>query len=68
MPMYDYHCQVCSEKFEELVSSHRVLDAEIKCPKCKKKKSKRMLCAPALSTNGKDKPSLSNCGAPSGFS
>jgi putative FmdB family regulatory protein len=37
MPMYDYHCQVCSAKFEESVYSYRVLDAEIKCPKCKKK-------------------------------
>ncbi|MBT3180203.1 MAG: zinc ribbon domain-containing protein [Candidatus Marinimicrobia bacterium] len=68
MPMFDYHCQICDATFEELVSSHQVLDAEIKCPNCKNNKSKRMLSAPSISTNGNAKASPSNCAAPSGFS
>ncbi|MBT3946463.1 MAG: hypothetical protein HOA19_07665 [Candidatus Marinimicrobia bacterium] len=66
--MYDYYCQRCNEKFEELVFSHLVSDAEIKCPHCKRMNSKRMVCAPAVSTNGKAKGSQSLCGRPSGFS
>ncbi|UCD93889.1 MAG: zinc ribbon domain-containing protein [Candidatus Zixiibacteriota bacterium] len=31
MPLYEFNCQECNEKFEELVSSS---EAAIKCPKC----------------------------------
>jgi len=31
MPLYEFVCLDCSDKFEELVSSS---DADIKCPKC----------------------------------
>lgn len=68
MPMYDYYCQSCNEKFEELVFSHLVSDAKIKCPHCKKMNSKRMLCAPKVSIKGSSTQKSTNCGAPSGFS
>ncbi|PKK83356.1 MAG: FmdB family transcriptional regulator [candidate division Zixibacteria bacterium HGW-Zixibacteria-1] len=31
MPLYEYNCLECSDKFEELVSS---MDTIVKCPKC----------------------------------
>ncbi len=41
MPTYDYQCDACNHAFEEWQSFH---DAELtKCPKCKKKKLRRLL-------------------------
>jgi putative FmdB family regulatory protein len=51
--MYDYLCDSCGRKFEELVSSFS--DSEIVCPYCKKMNSKRMVCAPAVSKYGSSK-------------
>jgi len=68
MPMYDYSCESCGHKFEELVMSHSTPDSEIVCPNCKKQKSKRMLCAPVVNTKGQSStPSQTGCGVPSGF-
>ena len=45
MPTYDYKCDACNHAFEEWQSFH---DAELtKCPKCKKKKLRRLLGAGA---------------------
>ena len=52
MPMYDYRCKNCDEVFEELVFSSDTDDKEIKCPKCGKNKSERLLSAPMISTGG----------------
>jgi putative FmdB family regulatory protein len=42
MPMYEYRCQKCGEKFERL-RSMRDADAETECPACKSKEVKRQL-------------------------
>jgi len=39
MPIYEYQCQKCDYKFEELVRG----DREIKCPKCKSSDIKKLL-------------------------
>lgn len=31
MPIFEYECQKCGKKFEELVRSH---EEEVRCPKC----------------------------------
>jgi putative FmdB family regulatory protein len=41
MPTYDYRCTACGHRFE-LFESINAGGAKV-CPKCKKKKSKRML-------------------------
>jgi putative FmdB family regulatory protein len=45
MPTYDYACQACDHQFEHFQS---IKDASLeKCPKCGKKKLKRLLGAGA---------------------
>ena len=63
MPMYEYECQSCGEKFE-LRRSFSDSDEEIKCLKCGEQKVKRAIsvfassgglglgCAPAPSGGG----------------
>ena len=41
MPIYEYECQSCGEKFE-MFRSISDDDSEIKCPKCGKKNSRRI--------------------------
>jgi putative FmdB family regulatory protein len=67
MPVYDYKCESCGNRFDELVSFSKS-DSEIICPNCKKKNSKRMLSAPSISTNEHSAAPANSCGAPGGFS
>lgn len=45
MPTYDYVCEACDHKFEQFQSMKE--DALTKCPKCKKKKLRRLFGAGA---------------------
>ena len=45
MPMYDYRCVQCGNKFEELIFSWNK-DKEIICPNCSSKDSERLIGAP----------------------
>lgn len=58
MPIYEYRCQKCGERFE-LRRSMADSDSEIKCPKCQAEQPKRLLslfargesaCGPSGST------------------
>ena len=40
MPTYEYHCDACGHEFDEMQSFSA--DALTKCPKCKKKKLRRL--------------------------
>lgn len=42
MPMYEYHCQSCSESFtvREAISKHR--EGKATCPKCQSRKVERV--------------------------
>jgi putative FmdB family regulatory protein len=42
MPIYEYICQECDEKFSLLQSVH-VSEKETSCPKCASKKVKKLL-------------------------
>ena len=42
MPIYEYECKKCGEKFE-LRRSINDADTEIKCPRCGEKSVKRLL-------------------------
>jgi len=49
MPMYEYRCQTCGERFEML---RRMADAdrELECPECRSREVERLLSA--FSTGG----------------
>jgi putative FmdB family regulatory protein len=40
MPIYEYRCRACDERFEELV---RNLDAVVPCPSCGGRDAERLL-------------------------
>ncbi len=45
-PEYDYECLACEHEFSAF---HRMSDPNLrKCPKCKKAKLQKKICAPAL--------------------
>lgn len=69
MPMYDYECHKCGHKFEELVFSSAVPDEEIVCPKCRERKSRRLLSAPSIASGkGASLNPVRGCNPSSGFS
>jgi len=41
MPIYEYKCSECGEKFEKLVSLHST--QEIECPKCGSTKVRKLI-------------------------
>ena len=67
MPMYDYLCNSCGNKFDKLVS-FTASDEDTECPRCGKKNSKKQLCAPNISSRIGNKKSQNTCNTSSGFS
>ncbi len=65
MPIYEYRCQCCGEKFEELVFG-TVSDDEIVCPKCNERKSEKLISACSSTRSGKSSSSFSSGGCGSG--
>ncbi len=64
MPIYEYRCRSCEDRFEKIVS-RRTPDEEIECPTCGERRAERRLSTfaiPGVSTGGGG-----DCG-PSGFS
>jgi len=58
MPIYEYQCKACGERFERLVRTMSSSEA-IRCPKCESPKTER-----ALSVFGVGKGGTSSEGAP----
>ncbi len=69
MPMYEYRCQSCGAKFDELVSSAQVPDSDVPCPQCGEYESQKLMSAFASSGGGSVSYSGggSSCGGSSGF-
>ena len=74
MPIYEYTCESCSNKFEQLV---RTMSGEpkAKCPECGSTKTARSLSVFAVgaegarsksSASGADVPMCGRCGGPPG--
>ena len=40
MPIYEYECEACGERFEELVA---VTTAEVPCPECGSERTRRLI-------------------------
>ena len=59
MPIYEYECKSCGEKFE----AHRKItdsDSELQCPKCGKKQPQRIFST--FGTCSSDKSCISSPG------
>ena len=52
MPIYEYRCQECGEKFEKIVRSMNNPEPEIKCPKCGGRKVEKFLSAFGIRISG----------------
>lgn len=50
MPIFEYRCQTCNEKFEVLHKSSTKID-DVTCPKCQSKENKKLLSSFAASVN-----------------
>lgn len=66
MPMYEFHCRDCDERFEELRSVHDP-DEGVECPQCGGSRVERLLSAFATSGPFGSSAGGSSCG-PRGFS
>jgi len=51
MPIYEYRCLECGEKFDELVRSMES-KIEIKCPECGGRKVEKLFSAFGIQTSG----------------
>ena len=50
MPLYEYECEACHHRFEQI---QQYSDPIVrKCPKCGKKKVKKLLSSPAIQFKG----------------
>jgi putative FmdB family regulatory protein len=50
VPLYEYECQACHHRFEQI---QRFSDPLVKiCPKCGRKKVKKLLSSPAIQFKG----------------
>jgi putative FmdB family regulatory protein len=52
MPIYEYGCEACGERFDRLVRSMSQDAAEMACPACGSTETRRLISAPAVHTAG----------------
>ena len=66
MPIFEFHCEQCGRKFEELLSS---ADETVACPACSSTRVEKLLSVFASSVpSGSGAPSCVRPGCGSGFS
>ena len=51
MPIYEYRCNKCGQRFEKLIRSVNQ-PPEIICPQCHSRQVQRLISAPAVHTGG----------------
>jgi putative FmdB family regulatory protein len=51
IPIYEYACQSCGHRFEQLILG-KAASAEVACPACAKTKVERVLSRPAVKSSG----------------
>jgi putative FmdB family regulatory protein len=52
MPIYEYQCQACDERFDKLHRSMSQAPAEITCPACHSTDVRRLISAPVVHSAG----------------
>jgi putative FmdB family regulatory protein len=70
MPIYEYTCQKCNTKFEQLVRTMSGSETKFKCPKCGSEKTARALSVFAVGAESakgtSDTPMCGRCGGAPG--
>jgi putative FmdB family regulatory protein len=64
MPLYEYRCKACGERFEKLVRSECC--AEIQCPRCGSSEADRLVSSFGVAGRGGASTGSSGGCAPSG--
>ncbi|PID76331.1 MAG: hypothetical protein CSB24_07245 [Deltaproteobacteria bacterium] len=65
MPIYEYKCQDCNQRFEEITSSAKN-DQPVRCKSCNSVNTRRVISAAGYRVGSK--ASSSGCSGKSGFS
>jgi putative FmdB family regulatory protein len=52
MPIYEYQCQACDERFDKLLRSMSQAAAEVACPACGSTDVRRLISAPIVHAAG----------------
>lgn len=65
MPIYEFHCGRCEERFEELVRNLEQA-REVVCPECGSEDVERLQSGFATVGAGSDAGSIASCGPSSG--
>jgi putative FmdB family regulatory protein len=67
MPIYEYRCEVCGEKFEKFVRSISA-QVELKCPGCGSERVKKAFSVFGTTSSSSGRPSAASsaCSVPSG--
>jgi putative FmdB family regulatory protein len=52
MPIYEYHCEACDERFDRLLWSISQAPAEVTCPACQSADVRRLISAPIVHSAG----------------
>jgi len=60
MPIYEYQCPKCNQRFEHLVRG----DETVKCPKCGSKDLTKLLSTPSVSVKTSGAKDMPPCGNP----
>jgi len=60
MPIYEYRCEECGEKFEKLVRLG-TSSSEIECPKCRGRKVEKLISAFSARTSSATAASAGTC-------
>ncbi|MGH9432459.1 MAG: FmdB family zinc ribbon protein [Terriglobia bacterium] len=66
MPIFEYQCRDCGARFEQLVPSHKVENAEVACRQCESARVDRLLSVFMVSGGSRavTEPGPCPCGAP----
>ena len=52
MPIYEYRCDACDERFEKLLRSMGQAPAKVSCPACQSTDVRRLISAPIVHSAG----------------
>lgn len=52
MPIYEYLCEACGARFDQLFLSFHQIPSDLTCPQCRSAQVRRLFSAPAIHTAG----------------